>query len=65
MNILWALFAMALGSFGGTSATLDSVQGNNIQLPSLSSSFNNAIIQSQRNKSSSTLTIPSQSGPAA
>lgn len=48
MNILWALFAMALGSFGGTSVAADLGHSNNSQLPSLSSSLNTAIIQSQK-----------------
>ncbi|MCM3131704.1 putative glycoside hydrolase [Paenibacillus polysaccharolyticus] len=48
MNILWTLFAMALGSFGGTSVAPDLGLSNNSQLPLLSSSFNTAIIQSQK-----------------
>ncbi|KQY82952.1 GTP-binding protein [Paenibacillus sp. Root52] len=47
MNMFWALLAMAWGSFSGSSVTSD--QGVQA-LPSITSNFNTAIIQSQQDQ---------------
>ncbi|PQP80217.1 GTP-binding protein, partial [Paenibacillus sp. PCH8] len=47
MNMLWALLAMAFGSFGVAPIVAD--QGNP-QFQSLTNSFNTAIIQSQKDQ---------------
>ncbi|CAI6026814.1 hypothetical protein PAECIP112173_00476 [Paenibacillus sp. JJ-100] len=56
MNILWALLVLALGSYGGSSGLPD--HGNTKQLPSFSTSFNNAVIQSQKDQ-----IVPSADNP--
>ena len=48
MNILWAIFAFAFGSFGAPSAVQD--QAGHPPPGSLSSSLNTAIIQSQQDQ---------------
>ncbi|WP_434751849.1 putative glycoside hydrolase [Paenibacillus amylolyticus] len=58
MNILWALFALAFGSFGGSSPAQD--HGNHMSVPSLNSSLNSAIIQSQKDQ----VVIDANSPPA-
>ncbi|WP_145409404.1 putative glycoside hydrolase [Paenibacillus xylanexedens] len=47
MNMFWALLAMALGSFSGSSVTSD--QGVKV-FPSITNNFNTAIIQSQQDQ---------------